>query len=399
MNAIGPLPRRSHQSPEGEGFEDTALEPFAGQSHRNTEGEADWPTAPARTYPSLASESDAANAATNANNHWVVEQLHRDGSVLARWRVHGPRFTMGRALDNDLVLDDAHAAPHHAELQVQNERSAVLHDLGSVNGISHQGGKPLADIRIAGPQTLRVGASLLRVRSAAWALAPELPLDKSRPWLWALLTLGAALLHGVWELWLTDRQADSPQYLYGGAGLLGLLGLWSAAYALYGRLATGVDRFFSHLLIACCGYLGIAAIENALPALAFALGWLWPMQVQNYAIGLALALTVRSHLRLADPRHWRSMRWALALVTLVGISVPLAQQWITSRELTPIHTMDHLGHPAMRLAPAQPIGGFLDEVERLQTQADSARELPARADQDAPEDGDTDSDDSEEGAE
>ena len=46
---------------------------------------------------------------------WFIEHLHRDGSVLVRMLVPNEDpstrvFRIGRALDNDLILDDPHCA-------------------------------------------------------------------------------------------------------------------------------------------------------------------------------------------------------------------------------------------------------------------------------------------------
>ena len=71
---------------------------------------------------------------------WFIEHLHRDGSVLVRMLVPDDGestrvFRIGRALDNDLILDDPHCAPHHAKLEIDANGVARLHDLGTSNGI------------------------------------------------------------------------------------------------------------------------------------------------------------------------------------------------------------------------------------------------------------------------
>lgn len=317
---------------------------------------------------------------------WVVELLHRDGSVLARFPAPNERFTLGRALDNDLVLDDPHAAAHHAEIHFMGNHRATLKDLGSLNGIAPQRGKKAAEISIQSPDIFRVGASWIRLRSSAWALAPEQRLAGSHTALWAMLLLLVALLNQGWEIWLMDRQTESPPYLYALAGLAGGLGLWSAAYALYGRLANGENRFFSHLLIACTGLLGLTAIQSLTSKLGFASGWVWPLQWQPYLLGLGLALTVRAHLRTADARHWPTTRWGLGLVTVVAMAVPLAQQWISHKELTATHTMNEVSYPALRLAPAVPLDRFLGDVQRLKADADKARDIKTGSDSDADSD-------------
>jgi len=319
---------------------------------------------------------------------WVVEHLDRDGTVLARVHALNNRFTLGRALDNDMVLDDPHVAAHHAELVFHGPQSASLSDLGTLNGIAVQRGKKATDIYVERDQVLRVGASWIRVRSSAWALPPERPMEKRKLWLWAMLAFVAVMAHSAWSLWLTDLQTESPPYLYMLAGLSGVIGLWSAAYTLYGRLANGTARFFAHLLIACSGYLCVAALETLLGTLGFSSGWVWPGQWQPYLVGLLLATTVGVHLRTADPAHWPAARWGLGVVTVVAMAVPLAQRWITHHELTATHTMDQVSYPVLRWARPQPLDTFLKDVNRLKTDADAARNESVGADDESSADED-----------
>ena len=317
---------------------------------------------------------------------WLVEHLHSDGSILARIPVQNGRLTIGRGLDNDLVLDDPHTAPSHAELTVQDEQKALLRDLGSINGISRQRGEKCQEIAITDEQPLRVGSSWLRVRSSAWPLAPEKPLTKNRAWVWALMGVVAVIGHAIWEVWLSDRESTPPPYLYYVAGLVGVLVLWSAAYAVYGRLASGADRYLQHLLIACFGYLGLNLLDNGLGMLGFATGWVWPLQWLPYLLGLGAAIIVGTHLRTADPRHWPKTRWALGLVTVVAMAVPLVQQWISRKEFTDVHTMSIVSYPSLRLAQPTPIDRFLNDVKDLKALSDLARADPDGDEQNIGED-------------
>jgi hypothetical protein len=317
---------------------------------------------------------------------WVIEHLHADGSVLSRIPVHNGRASIGRGLENDLVLDDAHAAPSHAELVIQDDQSAVLRDLGSINGISRQRGKKSQEIQVSDEQALRVGSNWIRVRSSAWSLAPELPIRKHRTWIWALVALMVVAANAIWEVWLADRESTPPLYLYIVAGVVGALVLWSAAYSLYGRLANGADRYFQHLLIACCGYLALTVLDSGLGMLGFITGWVWPLQWLPYLLGLAVALTVGTHLRTADPRHWPKARWALGMITVVAMAVPLAQQWISRKEFTDVHTMDIVSYPSLRLAQPVSVDEFLKGAKALEAPSDLARKDPEGDDQDSADD-------------
>jgi hypothetical protein len=308
---------------------------------------------------------------------WYVEHLHRDGTVLARVPVRGDVFRIGRALDNDLVLDDLHIAAHHATLQPGADSTALLRDLGSKNGIAPAKGKRSQALLIANEQPVRVGQQLIRVRCSEWPIPPEIALSSSRFGLWAVLALLGVVAYTLWELWLTDVQDKSPPYLYGISGIIGAVALWSSLYAVFGRLISGMDRFTTHLFIACCGYLASAAASDLLDALAFAAGWVWPLQISPYVLIGIVALTVRAHLRQADPRHWPTTRWAWGLVTLAVLFVPVTQEWISNRQLTSIQTMDILSYPSLRLAAPTSIEDFTQKATVLQQRADLAKDQEA----------------------
>lgn len=301
---------------------------------------------------------------------WYVEHLHRDGTVLARLPVNGPVFSIGRALDNALALNDPHCAAYHAQLRITDDGAAELHDLDSRNGIRAPRGKPQTRYAITSDTVYRVGNSHIRILNGNWPLAPELALSRTLVWPWALLALALVLAHGVWNVWVRDLGDKSPPYLYAASALAATLCVWSAMYALLGRLLTGTGRFFSHLLIASSGYLGSTVLDSVLKMLAFSGDWLWPVRISPYLMIGVLALTVRAHLRTADPRHWPTLRWVVAAVTVLAMTVPLAQRWISDHRLTDVQTLNFIEHPVLRLAPAQSIPDFITTGARLKEQAD-----------------------------
>ena len=73
-------------------------------------------------------------------SEWVLE-IHRPGKepVIVQAK---DGLTMGRHPDNDVVIEDARASAHHAEIRAQGD-SFVLVDLGSTNKTKLGDGKPL----------------------------------------------------------------------------------------------------------------------------------------------------------------------------------------------------------------------------------------------------------------
>ena len=321
--------------------------------------------------------------------NWFVEHLHRDGTVLARLPVTATDFGIGRALDNALVLNDPHCASYHAQVRLASDGSAELHDLGSKNGIRAQRGKRQSSYAITSDAIYNLGSSHIRIRNAAWPLAPELALSRLPIWPLAVLALALVLAHGAWSVWLNEVGDKTPPYLYALSGVAAGMCIWSAMYALLGRILTGVDRFFTHLLIASCAYLGATLLDNGLKMLAFASAWLWPMRISSYLMVFVLLLTVRAHLRVADPRHWPKLRWAVAAVALLSVVVPLAQRWISEHRLTDIQTVNVIEHPALRLTTPATIASFIASGAELKQRADQ----DLRRDDAEAFDGDDDDDD------
>ncbi|MEP7154565.1 MAG: FHA domain-containing protein [Betaproteobacteria bacterium] len=309
---------------------------------------------------------------------WFLEHLHRDGSVLARLPVPAAvdapvELRIGRALDNDLVLDDPHAAAHHARVEVGVDGVARLVDLGSANGIVPGRGKRAATYEIRTDEPYHVGQSLVRIRSSEWPLLPERLLSRRAIWPLGLLGLMLVLGHTAWDLWLKDVQQGGPPYFYGLSSAAAALCIWSAVYALFGRLISGTDRFFSHLAIASAGYLSGSLILNLLEMLAFSSSWLWPIRITQPVIVLVAAMTVRFHLRLADPRHWPVTRYAVSLVAVIAIIVPLAQHWATHKRLTNVQTLKSIEYPAVRLAQPVPLADYMAKFGGLKEKVDKAR--------------------------
>lgn len=304
---------------------------------------------------------------------WVVEHLHRDGTVLARMAVVGPVFRIGRDLGNDLVLDDPHVAAHHAELHIAPDGTAQLQDLDTRNGILPHRGKRQPAYPVHGDAPYRLGNSHIRIRNRGWTLPPEVVLSVRAMWPFALLALVLVLGRGAWDIWLTDLHDKPPSYVYELTAMAAALCIWSTMYALLGRVLGGVDRFFTHLLIASTAVLASTVLHAVLQMLAFSASWLWPMRIAPYVTVVIVALTVRAHMRVADPRHWPVLRWGVAAATALAIAVPVAQVWISNHRLTNVQVLGAIEHPSLRLASPVTIPAFVDSTLELKAKADKAR--------------------------
>ena len=64
-----------------------------------------------------------------------VEVLSRHRDVVARYRSDASATTVGRAYDNDIVVDDPAVAAHHLRIFRDEGGSLIAEDLGSANGL------------------------------------------------------------------------------------------------------------------------------------------------------------------------------------------------------------------------------------------------------------------------
>jgi hypothetical protein len=315
---------------------------------------------------------------------WYIELLHRDGAVAVR--LSAPErgsLRIGRALDNDLVLDDPYCAAYHARLEILADGSAQLFDMNTLNGVVNAKNQAAKELQrdgvgekahlVSSDEPYRLGKSLLRIRSSAWELPLERIAFQREVWPLALLGFVIVLSCTAWGSWLTDTSEKAPEYLYALAGVTAVLCLWSAMYAVFGRLVSGEQRFTSHLAIASIGFVVLDVVAGMLNLLAFSMSWLWPLRISYTLSILIVACVVSFHLRLADPRHWKTLRVGVMTVAGLAIVIPVAQLWVSDRKLTDIQTIDLVEYSALRIAKPSSVSDFTQKTLSLKESVDEAR--------------------------
>lgn len=180
----------------------------------------------------------------------LVEAHDRHGRALIRERVrlgeNQRRFTVGRSVAADVTLDDIHAAPLHAAIDVLEDGRLAVTDLDSLNGIvvgghRHRGAR---DLEFAG-DTLQVGATRLRIRTTRDVLAPEVPdgtpldaLVRHPGW----FAGGAALLAAgdmIYESWLGAPQQLTDTIVTALAIRAAFTIAWVSVWSLLSRVMLG----------------------------------------------------------------------------------------------------------------------------------------------------------------
>ena len=323
----------------------------------------------------------------------LIEVFERDGRVGHSASVHGWPLTLGRALDNHLVLDDPHVAAHHATLQPDASGALLLHVGDTVNGVEVDDVRHRAGARVvlpAGGANLQIGGLKLRLRLPAETLAAEKPLPVlSRAHLAGPLLAGLLfLLLGLFDHWLSlDPGADAAAWLPVAVGLPLAVAGWCGVWALAAKLFQHRFDFMGHLRIALPWLLAAELVDLLLTPLAATLGWPWlwrlvaPLQV---LLGL---LMLRAHLTRLLPLSARAVSLVLAAAAVAGAAISLTlTHRATDRFSRPAY-MSTLPLPALNMSSLVPAAELVQELAPLAERL-AARVKKAREDEPGDRDGD-----------
>ena len=320
----------------------------------------------------------------------LIEIIGRDGQPQRWLDVAQWPLTIGRALDNHLVLDDAHVAPHHARLELDGEGRLVLSVLSTTNGVAlgrqrHAAGKQVP--MPAGGALLQLGPVRLRLRLPDEALAAERPmpalardLTPALPAVAAALLLLAALSH-----WLVlDPGADATAWLPLLVGLPVALAVWCGIWALMSKLFQHRFDIAGHLRIVLPWLLAIEVVDLVVPQVAALLGWatLWHLATPLQA--LLAVLMVRAHLAHLLPLHLRAVGATVLMVALAGSAISLALNQRKNDRVFRAPYMSTLPLPAFNATTSTAPAAL---VERMAPLAAQIAERVRKARDDEAEDG------------
>ena len=82
-----------------------------------------------------------------------------DGQVPVEFDLDGPLITIGRASDNDVIVDDPQVSRHHCQLKLQHGAYSFV-DLGSRNG-STVNGQAVGEIALGPGDVIHIGSTSL----------------------------------------------------------------------------------------------------------------------------------------------------------------------------------------------------------------------------------------------
>ncbi len=310
------------------------------------------------------------------NGPWFVETLARNGDVLHRHRIGALPIRLGRGYDNDVIVDDDHAAPRHAIVESGPQGELVMRDLGTRNGIVHRG-RRVDTIALTGDTVVRMGHTSLRVRAADYRVPDELVDRTMHGWEGAVPGLAGLLLTAavaLFTMWLADAQAFQPlRYLLALAYGVGAALAWSGLWALGNRLFTGHAQLGRHLFIFGCGLVALTVYKIASSAIAYA----WSLEALTRFGALVSAALVAGmvyfHLATVKPRLRGRLRAVSAALALLGAGLVLVANEQRHGRLADELYMSVLMPPELRASPDHSVDEFMANVGAMQQVLDLER--------------------------
>lgn len=310
-----------------------------------------------------------------------IEVLSRHREVVMRQRVLASTLTIGRAYDNDLVLDDPHVAAHHLRLVRDDAGAWVAEDLGSVNRLYVAGERTRRErVVLDAGTTLRIGTTDLRVRSSQHGVPAERPLLRNAPnWPIALACFVPVFALALLELWLGETtEPKLIRYLTPLLALAAMVAIWASAWSVLSRIFTGHARYGLHLLIVGAGLLLYTLYAQLAEFGAFALSWTALARFVYVGAWLAFAAVCFAHLRaLGNTRLPIKALAVLALAALgIGMQSLKLSEWRSNTGQPVI--LQRLQPPSLRIASAHSETEFFASAVNLKAGLDKARsEEPA----------------------
>jgi len=290
--------------------------------------------------------------------------------------VHAWPLTIGRALDNHIVLPDPHVAAHHATVAPGADGQLCLRVGDSRNGVRLEHGHSRLQLRsheqapLPAQARLSLGHSQLLLRLPQDPLPAELPLLQGRATGSRWLVPGLALLALTWLLaarWIgSDADTKWNEYLApvlaGGA----LLFLWCVVWGLASKLFTGRFTLTPHLRLALLFGLAMQALDLLLMVLAYSLDWPLASHLRPAATLVVGAVWLTQHLRLVLPKHARATAGWVAVCGALALAVAMVSTWRRHDRVLEELYAPNLMPPAWRLARGAPVQEMVNDLRTLE---------------------------------
>ena len=327
---------------------------------------------------------------------FYVELLTHHGDVKARHAFDAFPITIGRGYDSDLILDDRYIAARHAIVEKSESGELTIADLDSRNGLLFQG-KRVKRAVLDGNGIVRLGHTSLRIRSADFAVEPELTDTTVHGWEgWPPAITGIAIISllSVMSVWLTDtEQFSAVRYLLALALVLSLVTLWCGCWAFANRVIGSHARFGRHIFIVASALLLMELWDTVSVTIAYAYSLEFLTHYGEHVMMAISAGMVFFHLVTINPEHPKRFATLSVVLLFLGSGLILLNNYQREGRLAGELYMSALLPPVLRQSADQPVSKFFNETAILKSKVDRDRLKPLTNDSLLP-DAETDAEES-----
>jgi len=306
-----------------------------------------------------------------------VEVLSRGGEVAARERIDAPEARIGRAFDNDVVVDDPHVAPHHLRIFRGEDGELVAEDLGTLNGLyPEHGAKRVTRLPLAKEPGIRIGRTILRVHDAAHPVAAEKLLTPPRAHAaWAAGLVASLFAMLLLLQWLgTTTEPSANVILLPLLGFATVLVLWTGLWAVLSRIFFGQARFGLQLRIAATACVALIFWDQISESASFAFAWREMSEYAGLGAWAVLAGACYGHLHAIGPRHMRAAMGLVLALIVAGAALQYVGKSETRRLFGQRASLGDLRPPAFRLVPLASADDFFKRADAVKARVDRARQ-------------------------
>jgi hypothetical protein len=309
-----------------------------------------------------------------------VEVLGRAGDVVQRHAVAALPATIGRAYDNDVILDDPYAAPHHLRLELTESGDLALVDLGSRNGLYALDPTTRVARAVAGPEArFRIGHTQLRIRPRSYVVPAEREEAARAPWHRRPLPLAvvylAALACVVAYAFVSTVDRIEPLKLVMPAVwvTLGACG-WASVWAFAGKALGARGNFGAHASIALAAlvFLFVVATVFGYAAFAFSSATVGDATIVPLAVVVAWALYRHLTFVSRQPRHTLALTAFGIVVGMFGV-LSLADYAGQRDQLSRMAFLREIKTPAVRVVSGASPEAFFAAAQELKPKVDALR--------------------------
>jgi len=318
-----------------------------------------------------------------------IEVLDGRGNVDERVAVDSFPIHLGRAYNNQVVVNDPYVCPVHAVIERDEQGRLFACDLDSVNGLrSGADDKRITALELHSGTQFRIGHTMVRFCSVDHPVAPTLIDREHKNFIAASAYLAPIAALIVFLLLCLDSFLGSVERITFAKIVseplttLSMLLVWSGLWSLASRIVVGHFQFARHVAIACGAVLAFIALSTSSEWIEFIFPIIPALRIAGVlGSGAIFAALVYGHLGLASMMRRRSRLWASLLVSGAAIGLSVVIDFANRSRFSNVMEYTGIVKPLdAAWLPANSIDQFIEKSDKLKKELD-ALALKAKATQ------------------